>query len=539
MTFRKTLISGILAAVSGFGLVAPAHAEWLEVKSPHFTVYGNMAEGDLRERTLRLEKFDALLRTIFSAPDREPVSMYFVSGPSDVQGLMGDNSGMVQGFYNASAQRAYAVMPVTFTRYIKDFTPQTVLFHEYTHHMLLTNIDQFMPGWAQEGLAEMFATAKLEKDGGVSFGYKNDSRGEAMLGMQRWTVQRMLDSDVHPPKDREESIEKYSRGWALCHYLWLSGKRPGQYAKFLAELNKGGDPVGVGERVFGDLGKLNKELDSYILQHNFKFSTFSAEQLKAPTSVTVRKLSAGEAAIMPFRIRSSVGVSQRTALPLAVKARPVAGQYPNDVGVQETMAEIEHDAKDYAASNAAADRALAVQPSNVFALAYKGRVAARNAVASGKPEDWKEARRWIIKANRANPEHALPLMLYYDSFIAANETPNDAAVNGLFKSMTLVPQDDGLRIRAALELIRLDDIAKARSVIAPAAFQAEGVGESPSLKLVVEIDKGAKKEALLAKIKELKLDKINDFIDPPKKEPKDGKDGGKDGKDGKNGGGAS
>ena len=40
------------AAVSLLALVAtPVSAEWLEARSPHFTVYGDMSEGELRTRT--------------------------------------------------------------------------------------------------------------------------------------------------------------------------------------------------------------------------------------------------------------------------------------------------------------------------------------------------------------------------------------------------------------------------------------------------------------------------------------------------------
>jgi hypothetical protein len=51
------------AAVISLNVSAPAHAEWMEAKSPHFIVYGDMSEQALRARTERLERFDALLRT--------------------------------------------------------------------------------------------------------------------------------------------------------------------------------------------------------------------------------------------------------------------------------------------------------------------------------------------------------------------------------------------------------------------------------------------------------------------------------------------
>ncbi|MEO6388881.1 MAG: DUF1570 domain-containing protein [Croceibacterium sp.] len=502
-------------------IAVPAHADWLEASSPHFTVVGDMSEAELRSRTLQLERYDAMLRHVLAPKQTIPVIVYEMAGLDGVRAAMGGNMRNVAGFYNASAQRAFAVVPEKLSFTVEDFTPQVVLFHEYAHHMLLSNTDVFMPGWAQEGLAEMFATAKLGADGSVTIGEKNDSRGAEMFGAHRWSVQRMLESDFSPPS-RDEAIEKYSRGWAMVHYLWMSGERPNQYVEFINELNRTVDPVASGQKAFGDLGRLDRELNHYVSVHHFNLSTFSADQLDAPSNITVRRLSEGEAAMLNYRIGSTVGVTAETAGPLADRARSVAARYPNDVAVQVTMAEIEYDAKNYDQSSAAADRVLTVDANNMFAMVYKGRVAMRRAVAANNDAALvREARSWFRKANRANPDHALPFELYYDSFGAVGDTPPADAVAGLYRATILVPQDETLRVRSAMELLRAGEVDRARRMLAPAAFQAEGAGDNPSLKLIREMDKTDDAAALLAKAAELKLDKVNEFIEPPKDGDKD------------------
>ena len=222
----------IWAAVAAGALLVwgetPARAEWLEAKSENFIVLGDMPEAELRERTEQLEQYHGMLAYLLNVKKSAPVTVYLVSGLSAVQDTLGGEGAGVAAYYSATAQRAFAVSPerFTFSRVIEDFNPRIVLLHEYAHHMLLSNVDLFMPGWAQEGLAEMFATAKLEADGSVVIGDKPDSRADAILGMSRWSVRRMLDSDLNPPRTREENIEIYARGWALAHYLWMSGERP-------------------------------------------------------------------------------------------------------------------------------------------------------------------------------------------------------------------------------------------------------------------------------------------------------------------------
>jgi hypothetical protein len=518
------MLKSLIRLAAGLGLATlaaqPVAAEWLEAKSAHFTVYGNMTESELRRRTERLERFDSLLRHIFAVKQTAPVTVYVLDGLTAVQDAMGDRMGRIAGFYNASAQRAFAVVPAAFQFQVEDFTPELVMQHEYTHHILLANTGVFMPGWAQEGLAEMFATAKLKDNGSVVIGDKNDSRGDAMFGMNRWTVRRLLESDLNPPRG-DEAIEKYARGWATVHYLWMSGERPGQYTRFIEAINKGTDPVTAGQQVFGDLDKFTAELNHYVNAHSFKLSTFTAAQLGPIGPVAVRRLGPDEAAIIGFHISSSVGVSDKTAGPLAAKARPVAALYPNSVPVQEAMAEILHDAKDYDGADAAADRVLAADPTNLMGLAYKGRVAVRRSLAKNDTAGVVAARRWFRQAAQSHQDSALPFMLYYDSFTAVGQTPPADAVAGLYRGVLLVPQDSALHIRAALALIRAGDITRARAMIAPAAFAAEGSGENPSLKLLKEMDKTQDPQALLAKASELKLDKINDFVEPPKDEKKD------------------
>jgi tetratricopeptide (TPR) repeat protein len=515
---KTHLLKAFAAFAVVWGAAAPAHAEWREAKSENFTVVGDMPAADLRQWSERLEQYHGMLAYLLDAKRTVPVTVFVLDGLGAVQ-RAGGGSRSIAGFYSATAQSANAVVPERFNydRGIEDFNPRIVLLHEYAHHMLLTNVEMFMPGWAQEGLAEMFATAKIEEDGSVVIGDKNDFRGGAIFGMSRWSVRRMLESDFRPPS-RDEAIEKYARGWALAHYLWMSGERPNQYGEFIAELNRTVDPVASGEKAFGDLGRLDRELDRYIRAHKFKLARFGPDLIGTPGEIAIRTLSDGEAAMIDYRLVSTLGVTEEQARLLIERARPVAARYPDDATVQTWLAEMEYDAKNYDASWAAAERALARDPSSMFGMVYKGRVLMRRAVAAADRGLAEQARGWFLKANRADPNHALPFQLYYDSFAPIGEVPPKDAVEGLLHATVLVPQDPSLRIRSAIELLRENNVVQARSILAPAAFRAEGFGENPPLKLIREMEQTRDAAALLAKAAELKLDKVNEFIEQPDEE---------------------
>ena len=215
-------------------------------------------------------------------------------------------------------------------------------------------------------------------------------------------------------------------------------------------------------------------------------------------------------------MRHAIAVSVRTnegiGRPVADRARPIGARYPDSVEVQTWMAEIEYDAANYDAAMVAAERALALDPQNVLAMVYKGRVLMRRAIAAGDRALVREARDLFLKANRIKPDYALPFQAYYDSFALMGETPTQGAVDGLYSATVLVPQDPKLRIRAAIALLREGDVQHARSILAPAAFTAEEIGENKPLQLIKEMERTTDATALLAKAAELKLDKVNEFI---------------------------
>jgi tetratricopeptide (TPR) repeat protein len=505
----RKLATGLAFGVSL--LAGSAHAEWLEATTKHFVVVGNTSEGDLRKRALRLEQFDAAMRFLVGGEEGVRVHLYLLDTMSDVQRLAGNSS--IGGFYSASAQEAHAFMPMKITYMVQGFSAEGILFHEYTHHMLLGSTTSYVPGWATEGLAELFETARLGDDGSVTIGAASQREYE-IKALHRWTVEEMLRKDSTKISSAE-SIERYSRGWALCHYLWMSGKRPGQYVEFIRLLNQSGDQVQAGRKAFGDLGKLNSELDAYIRKSSFNVSKLTADQIKPSTAITIRRMTAGESAMIQNRMISARGVDKAEAASLYARSRPIAMQYPADANVQTWFSEIALDAGELADADQAADRALADAPNTMMAMAFKGRVAARRAYDTHSAADWKLARSWFLRANRANPNDPYPFELFYDSFGAAGETPSTSAVTGMYRAVMLMPQDLSLRVRSGMELLRSGEAAHARVVLAPVAYNPHKDGDNPTMKLLEAIDSGADKDALMTKAGELKLASVNSLI-PPK-----------------------
>jgi len=304
------------------------------------------------------------------------------------------------------------------------------------------------------------------------------------------------------PGDRLSDIQTdqiYGRGWLLTHYLFFGGKRRGQLATYLTALDAGMPPLVAAEKGFGDLKLLNRELDAYLGQ-KLSATTILTERLP-PITIAVRPLTAGERALISMRIVSTRGVDAKTAKPLYARAAAAVAPFPSDATAQGWLAEMAYDAGDDAGAEAAADRALDADPRSVQALLYKARVRLRPLVAASTPpgdKRWSEARSWIIKANRVDPDIAAPLLLFYDSFEMAKTPPSKSAVIGVHRAQELAPQDEGLRYRSARQLLIDGNVAEAKRTLRPLAFSPHAPAGNPAARLIAMLDKGATGPAALA-----------------------------------------
>ena len=481
-----------IAVIVALGFAAPAAAEWREASSDHFVIYADAPEPWLREFAERLELYDSALRLVRPVPaidglKSNRVTVYAVYGVEAVQKLCG-RCGSVAGFYVPRVGGSVAYSARTAGKGAGDLSSDIVLFHEYAHHYMLSNSGVAYPRWMTEGFAEFHSTARITREGGVEIGRPANHRAYGLFNA-RMPVARVLD----PPArlDAAEADQFYGRAWALFHYLTFEPSRRGQIAKYLAAVNSGKSALDAGRDAFGDLAVLDKALNAYLYKA-ITYVPIKPDQVKTGP-IAVRRLSAGEAATMPVRMRSDRGVSRTAALALLPEARRRAAGFPIDPGAQNVLAEAEFDAGNDAEAEAAADRVLAVAPADLHALLYKGRVKMRRAVqAKATDADiWRDARGWFLKANKADSNAAMPFVLYYASFQAQGVRPNASAVAGLERAFELSPQDSGLRWDVTRQYLLDNKTAAARQTLLPLAYDPHGGEQSAfAVRLIGMIDKG-------------------------------------------------
>ncbi|WP_213981387.1 hypothetical protein [Sphingomonas sp. dw_22] len=480
-------------------LVAPslAHADWYEASSKHFVVYADKDPGKLKTYTEQLERFDQTLRFLTGTPDKPlspllRVHVYILSNVGEIEKLYGGSG--PAGFFNARATGSVAFVPDGDGGGMLD--AQTILQHEYGHSFMFSSWPSIVfPKWFVEGFAEFVGTAFYRSDGTLIIGKNPDYRSYGLMRTAQMPAERMLRLD---PKDKDLDTQTlYGRGWLLTHYTILGGHAD-QLVGYIKAINEG-KSIDEANKAFGPLDRLDGKLNSYAQRGTLP--TIRVEAGKVPVGeVKMRALTGGEAATMKARIYSQRGVDPERARTVVEWARRAAAPYPNDAAAQNELAEAEFDAGNHAAAEAAADRALAADPESIHALLYKG-MAQMEIAKAAKERDaakWKAIRSWFVKANRLDTEYSQPLILYYQSFAAADQAAPKTAQDGLIGAYVKAPYDDGLRFMAGEVLIRQNNVPAARIAFEKIAYGPhEGAGENNvALKVVTALDGGGSDAAL-------------------------------------------
>ncbi|NNM76052.1 hypothetical protein HJG53_03910 [Sphingomonas sp. ID1715] len=492
---RKLFCSLVLLATT-----TPAHATWRVAESAHFIIYSEDKADNLREFAEELERYDAGMRVLRNIPPTSDspgnkLTIFAVSSVGAVQKLAGGN-GLIAGFYNPRAGGSVAFVPRRMSGGRGELNAEEVLRHEYAHHFMFRNMPAAFPIWFSEGFAEFNSTARVQPDGSIDFGLPAQHRSMELFWLGSLPIETLLQPDV-TKLSGTQTLLLYGRGWLLTHFLSMSVERKGQLGKYLQAVNAGKSSLDAAKEAFGDLKRLDAQLDSYK-RAKMTYLRLPASKI-AIGPVTVRELSEGAEAMVPVFFRPRKGVTPEEAKSLVGTARKVAARYPDDLFVLLRLAEAEFDAANLVEAEAAADRALAKDPNSLDALLYKGRVAVAR-LARDKSTDakaWTEARRWFTRANRADSSAPEPPVEFYQSFVAQGIEPTANAAAGLKAALSLAPEDWRLRFVVARQMLREGKAAEARTTLAVAAYGGHSEGASAfATTLIGAIDKGGAAGAL-------------------------------------------
>ncbi|WP_118857543.1 hypothetical protein [Sphingomonas mesophila] len=497
----KTL-SWMLAAGAAV-VAAPVDAAWHKASTKHFVIYADIPEAELRDYATKLEKFDAAARIVRSMPDPEPgdgnrVHVYVVPSLLDVNRTLGSADAGVGGYYMGTVNGPYIITPHK-ARQVLDYRrlpPETVFFHEYTHHLMLQNTNKPMPMWLTEGFAEFLANPIFNADGSVSLGTPANHRAGTLI-KGRWApLPDLLGGNMVTIGYAGFAHQNYAQGWLLNHYLAFEPSRKGQIDAYVKRIEAGENALTAAKAVFGDLGVLEGQLRAWLRQARLPSLRIDGSKLNVPP-VNIAPMSDAASQIMMQRIYAKTGYGALSKKRVLDNVRSVATRASNDTYVMRTLAEVEYDNKNFAEAEKAADAALRADPKSTEAMMFKGRALLGRARKANDANLARDARNWFVKANKADKEDPEPLYLYYRSFRDIGQTPPASALEGLRYAAILAPRDFGLQVRLTREYLLQGKLAEAKEAIRPLAYLPHaGQGrQNDALQIFRAIEAGNAKEA--------------------------------------------
>ncbi|MBI4519204.1 MAG: tetratricopeptide repeat protein [Gemmatimonadetes bacterium] len=310
---------------------------WLELRSPHFVVVSNAGEEKARGVSWELERTRAVIGRLLgdaAIDTRRPIVVLAVKDEDGLREL-------IPQFWEEKGRRpAAAYWPGSHEHHVVlrvDTPPDArarAVFHEYGHLLTRLNIPD-APGWLDEGLSELWATAIVE-DAAVEIGRPALHHLKVLRGRRAWIPLGELLAMRRAPDGRDSKRLSlfYAQSWALTHCLMLgrcleqAGEAPWNLQlappRYLEHLRQGADPVEAGRLAFGDLSALDETLWEYLQAGRFRALRFEVDPVAEPGPAeagpnVLKALSPAEA----LAIRAGVlldGERPAAALPLLTEA---------------------------------------------------------------------------------------------------------------------------------------------------------------------------------------------------------------------------
>jgi tetratricopeptide (TPR) repeat protein len=294
-------------ALVALALANPAWSEdraLLELSSESFTLYSALDEKSTRAFATNMERFDRIVAGANGVRQRHsagPTRVFLVS-PEDYREYFQPSAIVVGFFSDTSGMGNDIVMPANPGS--QDAYP--TVFHEYTHFIQRTQFPGEQPLWFEEGLAELFSTARFNDRGielTVPKGRLDDLRILPWMPAETFFK---LDRGSQAYRQHSMAAAFYAQSWVVMHYAFV-GNPPfmREIDDYIARLTRRESPEAAAQGAFGrSLAELDAELRSYARQKTFREVEIPAPPIASVSSASVRKLSAGESA----RLLAELGI---------------------------------------------------------------------------------------------------------------------------------------------------------------------------------------------------------------------------------------
>ena len=449
---------------------------WIEVRSPHFTVDTNAGEKEARKIADQFEQIRQMFHSAFGAmrvDPGQPIIIVAAKNENTMKLFLPEEfevKGHIHhaGLYQPGEDKDYVVMRLD----SEGENPFHTLYHEYTHALMRLNFTG-VPLWLDEGLAEFYGNSQLgEKEsrtGTIDPGHLYLLQQSKLI-----PIETLLEVDHQSPYYNENNRASvfYAESWALVHYLMMDkDARQQQLLKnFLAAWQKSGSQVQAAQEAFGDLKQFGKRIEGYARQQSFMVGLVKSGQEAAEKTYTARSVSPAEATAL----RGDFFAHHNRLEQAQPVLKEAAQAEPNLAFAHEALGYYHY--RQHALSQASAEiqealklgaTGFAPQYLHGIFLMQQGRVDRETAL---------EAKMSLEKAIQLNPQFAPAFEGLSQAYARFPELQKEA-VNAAIKAVQLDPGQHVYAINLAYLLLNSGRYPEARTMAQRLLAAARSTGE--------------------------------------------------------------
>jgi len=447
-----------LSSVVLFSSVCPAKPqEWVEVRSPNFIVVSNGGEKQARKVAVQFEQIRAVFRQLLQNADKHPsplITILAVKDESSMRQLLPEywtkGHSHPAGLFSSRLNDFYAAVQLD----APGLNPYETIYHEYYHTISVPYVPD-LPVWLAEGLAEFYGHTVITENT-VGMGEADplllrELRNTSLIPLD---VLFKVDHSSAYYNEADKTSIFYAESWALSHYLMVGDRmahRPLLDAYLLA-LGQVSDPQAAAKMAFGDLHKLQSDLEAYLRNRQFLYFKYPTPRVDED-QMQFRNLSDAEASAYRggFAVIRGRYEEGNTILNQALAQDPNIGLAHQYLAVDEFF-EGQHDPAVESAS-----KAIALDPNNWFARYLRAFLKTNGAgMGSTDPQVEDDLRQAIAIRPEFPPPYGL-LAVY----LAAGNRNQDEALALAQKAVSFEPANPDYQLALAQVLVRQNKVDEA------------------------------------------------------------------------------
>jgi len=268
--------------------------QWVEVRSPNFSVVTDAGDKRGREVAMRFEQMRAVFGALITRANVNlPIPLQIVAfrntkGMRQVAPLFNGKPTQLTGLFQGDGDRSFIMLDMS----VDD--PWVVVFHEYAHQLMNGTLPGGTDAWFEEGFAVYFSSIEVDsKEARVGKIPDNDYAILRQMGMMKIAdLFRVRQNSSIYNENGDHRTTFYVESGMLTHYIYDNQLLSKVATYFDLKENKHLPVEEAVQRAFGmSTAQFDQALRSYVNSGRYKYYPIPAPASISPSKYTVVPLS--------------------------------------------------------------------------------------------------------------------------------------------------------------------------------------------------------------------------------------------------------